>query len=68
MGVNAWVIHGDESIWGDDADQFQPERWLVGKEKLTFFEQHFLAVSSMVFSSRHGSDIDRRLVLAQEPA
>ncbi|KAL4889466.1 cytochrome P450, partial [Aspergillus ambiguus] len=43
VGVNAWVIHGDETIWGKDADQFRPERWLVEKEKLAFLEQHFLA-------------------------
>lgn len=45
MGVNAWVIHGDESIWGEDAHQFRPERWLVEKEKLAYLEQHYLAVS-----------------------
>ncbi|OJJ06606.1 hypothetical protein ASPVEDRAFT_140374 [Aspergillus versicolor CBS 583.65] len=43
VGVNAWVVHRDESIWGKDVHQFRPERWLVSKEKLAFLEQHFLA-------------------------
>ncbi|RAO74216.1 uncharacterized protein BHQ10_010228 [Talaromyces amestolkiae] len=44
VGVNAWVIHGDESIWGKDVHQFRPERWLIEKEKLAYLDQHFLAV------------------------
>ncbi|KAL2795247.1 cytochrome P450 [Aspergillus keveii] len=43
VGVNAWVIHSDASIWGKDVDQFRPERWLVPKERLAFLEQHYLA-------------------------
>ncbi|KXG46432.1 Cytochrome P450 [Penicillium griseofulvum] len=42
VGVNAWVIHSDESIWGKDVHEFRPERWLVGKEQLAFLDRHFL--------------------------
>ncbi|KAF2689030.1 pisatin demethylase [Lentithecium fluviatile CBS 122367] len=28
VGVNAWVIHNNEHIFGPDASQFRPERWL----------------------------------------
>ena len=28
VGVNAWAIHRDKSIYGDDANAFRPERWL----------------------------------------
>ncbi|KAL1857872.1 hypothetical protein Plec18167_001724 [Paecilomyces lecythidis] len=43
VGVNAWVIHGDENIWGPDVHEFRPERWLVDKAQLAFLEQNFLA-------------------------
>jgi cytochrome P450 len=30
VGMNAAVIHLDQSIFGPDADQFRPARWLEG--------------------------------------
>ncbi|RAH56334.1 cytochrome P450 [Aspergillus piperis CBS 112811] len=40
VGVNSWVIHRDESIWGSDVDDFVPERWLTDDpEKLRVMEQ-----------------------------
>ncbi|KAL2220480.1 cytochrome P450 [Thermoascus aurantiacus ATCC 26904] len=32
IGVNPWVVHRDTSVYGDDVEEFRPERWL-GKEK-----------------------------------
>lgn len=26
--VNIWALHNSRAIWGDDVDQFRPERWL----------------------------------------
>jgi hypothetical protein len=72
VGINAWVIHSDESIWGKDVNEFRPERWLVDKERLAFLDQHFLAVSKSLFS--HGirwkcfADAIYSLVLVQELA
>lgn len=28
VGMNAWVVNVDKSVFGPDADQFVPERWL----------------------------------------
>lgn len=27
IGVNSWVVNRDKGIFGDDADEFRPERW-----------------------------------------
>ncbi|RAL03462.1 cytochrome P450 [Aspergillus ibericus CBS 121593] len=40
VGINSWVMHRDESIWGANADDFVPERWLLkDAEKLRLMEQ-----------------------------
>ncbi|PVI01651.1 cytochrome P450 oxidoreductase [Periconia macrospinosa] len=28
VGVNAWVLHRDEEVFGKDVDSFRPERWM----------------------------------------
>lgn len=32
VGMNAWVVHRDQEIFGSDADTWRPERWLDGDE------------------------------------
>lgn len=29
VGTSAWVLHQDKSVWGEDAAEFNPERWMV---------------------------------------
>ena len=33
VGLNPWVVHRNISIFGDDVDQYQPERWLNASEE-----------------------------------
>ncbi|KAI7354837.1 benzoate 4-monooxygenase cytochrome-like protein P450 [Hortaea werneckii] len=32
VGMNAWVVHGDKDVYGQDADSFNPSRWLRNVE------------------------------------
>ncbi|KAH6639249.1 cytochrome P450 [Boeremia exigua] len=31
VGANPWIMHTDKRIFGDDAEQYRPERWLQGE-------------------------------------
>ncbi|KAF9872393.1 hypothetical protein CkaCkLH20_10220 [Colletotrichum karsti] len=33
VGVNSWVQHQNKSLYGEDASQFRPERWLIDDEE-----------------------------------
>lgn len=32
VGMNPWVIHRDKHIFGPDANEWNPGRWLIGDE------------------------------------
>jgi cytochrome P450 len=34
VGINAWVVHHDNGVFGEDADIFRPERWLEGDTRI----------------------------------
>ncbi|KOC11290.1 putative cytochrome P450 [Aspergillus flavus AF70] len=49
VGVNAWVAHYNEDIFGRDAATFRPERWLESdKEWLSVMEQNLLTFGAGV--------------------
>lgn len=49
IGMNAWVVHHDKTIFGEDANDFRPERWIEAEpERLRVMEQCFLSVRCLI--------------------
>lgn len=47
VGMNPWVAARDKSVYGNDANEFRPERWLeADEEELKLMDRNFLAVST----------------------
>ncbi|MCJ1384344.1 hypothetical protein MMC17_007460 [Xylographa soralifera] len=42
VGMNAWVIHQNKSIFGEDAASWRPERWLCGRAERNKMEDTLL--------------------------
>lgn len=43
VGVSAWVIHRNREIYGNDVDQYRPERWLDEDEEKVKSMNRFLS-------------------------
>jgi cytochrome P450 len=52
LSVNAWVIHRNKDIFGDDAESFNPERWLDA-ERVKLMDKFLIHVRYLVISSAH---------------
>ena len=49
VGANPWVLARDTEVYGKEADEYRPERWLEADEKaLKLMERNFLAVRPTV--------------------
>ena len=49
VSVNPAVIHMNKDVFGEDAGQFRPERWIeASPEQLKLMDRSFLSVSSQV--------------------
>lgn len=44
VGVNPWVLHRDTNIFGADAANFRPERWLGPKEQVKVMDKFMYSV------------------------
>ena len=44
VAVNGWVLHRDQTVFGKDADEFRPERWLESSNAKEM-ERHLYQVS-----------------------
>ncbi|GME41742.1 Cytochrome P450 [Neofusicoccum parvum] len=42
VGINSWVAHANKDVFGDDADDFRPERWLTDKERVQVMDRYWL--------------------------
>lgn len=50
VGINPAVIHRDQSIFGEDASEFNPERWLRQDEEVRkSMDRHLMTVSYRSF-------------------
>lgn len=46
VGMNPWVVHRNKEVFGDDADEWNPERWLnADDERRALMERSLLTVS-----------------------
>ncbi|KAK1842043.1 cytochrome p450 pisatin [Colletotrichum chrysophilum] len=44
VGINAWIAHHNKEVFGHDADDFRPERWIdSSKEQKSAMESYFFA-------------------------
>jgi cytochrome P450 len=50
VGINTWVAHYDKRVFGEDAFEFRPERWIQaekdGGERLKEMESYYMPVSA----------------------
>ncbi|KAI1412268.1 cytochrome P450 [Hypoxylon sp. FL1857] len=61
VGVNTWVEHRNTRIFGEDADEFKPERWLSDDtEKIAFLKRHWMpfGLGSRTCLGRHVSHLE----------
>jgi cytochrome P450 len=68
VGVNPWVIHYQERIFGEKTGEFRPERWLQGKnENQGMFEARIKAMkdADMAFGGGNRICLGRPLALVE---
>ncbi|KAJ3543615.1 hypothetical protein NM208_g3485 [Fusarium decemcellulare] len=61
VGVNSWVEHRDKGTFGEDADEFRPERWLTDdKQRLSFMNSRWMpfGLGSRTCIGRHISILE----------
>ncbi len=44
LAVNGWVLHRDKPMFGEDADEYRPERWTEDEERARLMERYMFQV------------------------
>ncbi|KAH0837551.1 hypothetical protein AYO21_05039 [Fonsecaea monophora] len=71
IGLNSWCAHYNEDIWGPDAKQFRPERWIEaekeGGEKLRRMDAYYLpfGLGARTCIGRHISFLEMSKLIPQ---
>ncbi|TVY82577.1 Pisatin demethylase, partial [Lachnellula suecica] len=60
VGINSWVAHANQSVFGTDASQFRPERWLGSKERAKAMSSY-----SMTFGAGSRTCIGKNISLLE---
>ncbi|CAK4033497.1 P450 monooxygenase [Lecanosticta acicola] len=63
VGINTWVAHYDQDVWGADAAQFRPERWIEAQdnpERLRVMDNQYMpfGLGSRTCIGRHISYLE----------
>jgi hypothetical protein len=45
VGMNSWVVHRNRDLYGQDCDEWNPNRWLCESDKRRKMENALLTVS-----------------------
>lgn len=48
IACNGWVLHRDKEVFGQDADDYRPERWLEDEERAKRMERYMFQVSTLL--------------------
>ncbi|RSL94996.1 hypothetical protein CDV31_014094 [Fusarium ambrosium] len=55
VGINSWVAHANQDVFGPDVDVFRPERWLEEEEVVKKRDAYFMALKIMASQFGQGS-------------
>ncbi|KAI1164733.1 cytochrome P450 [Nemania serpens] len=61
VGINAWVAHRNTQVFGEDADEFRPDRWLISDhDKLAAMNHQWIpfGMGSRTCIGRHISTLE----------